>query len=77
MERWRKLTPRILLDHTTGFQNFRFINPDGKLDFKFDPRHALRLFGAKESTCSNSCSKPASGSMSARNANAACSTALA
>jgi CubicO group peptidase (beta-lactamase class C family) len=36
-ERWRKLTPRILLDHTTGFQNFRFINPDGKLDFKFDP----------------------------------------
>jgi len=36
-ERWRKLTPRILLDHTTGFPNFRFINPDGKLDFKFDP----------------------------------------
>jgi CubicO group peptidase (beta-lactamase class C family) len=36
-ERWRKLTPRILLDHTTGFQNFRFLNPDGKLDFKFDP----------------------------------------
>jgi len=35
--RWKKLTPRILLDHTTGFQNFRFINPDGKLDFKFDP----------------------------------------
>ncbi len=36
-ERWRKLTPRILLDHTTGFPNFRFLNPDGKLDFKFDP----------------------------------------
>jgi CubicO group peptidase (beta-lactamase class C family) len=36
-ERWRKLTPRILLDHTTGFPNFRFVNPDGKLDFKFDP----------------------------------------
>ncbi len=36
-ERWRKLTPRILLDHTSGFQNFRFINPNGKLDFKFDP----------------------------------------
>jgi CubicO group peptidase (beta-lactamase class C family) len=35
--RWKKLTPRILLNHTTGFQNFRFINPDGKLDFKFDP----------------------------------------
>ena len=36
-ERWRKLTPRILLDHTSGFPNFRFINPDGKLDFKFEP----------------------------------------
>ena len=36
-ERWRKLTPRILLDHTAGFPNFRFLNPDGKLDFKFDP----------------------------------------
>ncbi len=36
-ERWRKLTPRILLDHTTGFPNFRFLNADGKLDFKFDP----------------------------------------
>ncbi|CAN5433255.1 hypothetical protein BH18VER2_BH18VER2_00480 [soil metagenome] len=36
-ERWRKLTPRILLDHTTGFPNFRFLNLDEKLDFKFDP----------------------------------------
>ncbi|MBA3544666.1 MAG: beta-lactamase family protein [Chthoniobacterales bacterium] len=36
-ERWRKLTPRILLDHTSGFPNFRFLNPDEKLDFKFDP----------------------------------------
>lgn len=36
-ERWRKLTPRILLDHTPGFPNFRFMNADGKLDFKFDP----------------------------------------
>lgn len=35
--RWKLLTPRMLLDHTPGFQNFRFINPDGKLDFKFDP----------------------------------------
>jgi CubicO group peptidase (beta-lactamase class C family) len=35
--RWKKLTPRMLLDHTPGFPNFRFINPDGKLDFKFDP----------------------------------------
>jgi CubicO group peptidase (beta-lactamase class C family) len=35
--RWTKITPRMLLDHTAGFPNFRFINPDGKLDFKFDP----------------------------------------
>jgi CubicO group peptidase (beta-lactamase class C family) len=35
--RWKALTPRMLLDHTPGFPNFRFVNPDGKLDFKFDP----------------------------------------
>jgi CubicO group peptidase (beta-lactamase class C family) len=35
--RWKSLTPRMLLDHTPGFPNFRFVNPDGKLDFKFDP----------------------------------------
>jgi len=35
--RWKSLTPRILMSHTSGFPNFRFLNPDGKLDFKFDP----------------------------------------
>ncbi|WP_095986808.1 serine hydrolase domain-containing protein [Cystobacter fuscus] len=35
--RWKRLTPRMLLSHTPGFPNFRFLNPDGKLDFKFDP----------------------------------------
>src|SRR3954467_14727855 len=35
--RWKLLTPRMLLDHSPGFPNFRFLNPDGKLDFKFDP----------------------------------------
>lgn len=35
--RWKALTPRMVLDHTTGFPNFRFLNKDGKLDFKFDP----------------------------------------
>lgn len=35
--RWRSLTARMLLDHTPGFPNFRFLNADGKLDFKFDP----------------------------------------
>lgn len=36
-ERWRKLTPRILLSHRSGFANFGFLEPDGKLRFHFDP----------------------------------------
>jgi CubicO group peptidase (beta-lactamase class C family) len=36
-ERWRKLTPRILLTHSAGFSNFGFLEPDGKLKFHFDP----------------------------------------
>ena len=28
-ERWRKLTPRILLTHSAGFANFGFLEPDG------------------------------------------------
>ncbi len=36
-ERYKKLTTRILLSHTTGFPNFRWLNPNNKLDFKFDP----------------------------------------
>jgi CubicO group peptidase (beta-lactamase class C family) len=35
--RWRKLTFRILLDHTTGFANFSWAEPDGKLRFHSDP----------------------------------------
>lgn len=36
-ERWRALTPRMLLGHSTGFPNFRWLNPDEKLDIKFTP----------------------------------------
>jgi CubicO group peptidase (beta-lactamase class C family) len=36
-ERWRKLTPRILLTHSSGFANFAFVEQDGKLRFHFDP----------------------------------------
>ncbi len=36
-ERWRKITPRILLTHSAGFANFGFLEPDGKLRFHFDP----------------------------------------
>lgn len=35
--RWKKLTTRMLLSHTTGFPNYRFTNTDGKLDFKLEP----------------------------------------
>jgi len=35
--RWRDLTFRILLDHTTGFANFSWLEPDGKLRFHRDP----------------------------------------
>lgn len=36
-ERWRRLTPRILLTHSSGFANFGFFEPDGKLKFHFEP----------------------------------------
>lgn len=36
-ERWRLLTPRMLLNHASGFANFRFLEPDGKLRFHFTP----------------------------------------
>ena len=36
-ERWRKLTPRILLTHSAGFANFGFLEPDRKLRINFDP----------------------------------------
>jgi CubicO group peptidase (beta-lactamase class C family) len=36
-QRWRKLTPRILLTHTSGFANLRWFEPDQKLRFHFEP----------------------------------------
>ena len=36
-DRWRKLTPRILLSHTSGLANFAFLEPDQKMRFHFDP----------------------------------------
>jgi CubicO group peptidase (beta-lactamase class C family) len=35
--RWRKITPRMCLNHSTGFSNFWFIEPDQKLRIHFDP----------------------------------------
>jgi CubicO group peptidase (beta-lactamase class C family) len=36
-ERWRQLTPRILLSHTSGFANMRFLEEDRRLRFHFAP----------------------------------------
>jgi CubicO group peptidase (beta-lactamase class C family) len=36
-ERWRALTPRIVLTHTTGFANFRWIEDDKRLRFHWQP----------------------------------------
>lgn len=35
--RWRKLTLRILMNHSSGFQNFRWLDADEKLRFHRDP----------------------------------------
>jgi CubicO group peptidase (beta-lactamase class C family) len=35
--RWEKLTPRMCLTHSTGFNNFWFIEPDQKLRIHFEP----------------------------------------
>ena len=35
--RWAKITARHALNHATGFANFGFLEPDGKLRIHFDP----------------------------------------
>lgn len=35
--RWQALTPRMLLAHSGGFANFRWLEPDGRLRIHFDP----------------------------------------
>lgn len=36
-ERWRRLTARILLTHSSGFANFYFLEPDRQLRIHFEP----------------------------------------
>ncbi|MAQ75886.1 MAG: serine hydrolase [Aquimarina sp.] len=36
-KRYKKLTPRIVLTHQTGFPNWRYLNDDNTLAFEFDP----------------------------------------
>jgi CubicO group peptidase (beta-lactamase class C family) len=35
--RWERITPRMLLSHTSGLPNWRFVKANGKLAFDFDP----------------------------------------
>lgn len=45
-ERWRKITPRMLLTHSAGFNNFAFDEPDGKLRIHFEPGARYAYSGA-------------------------------
>jgi CubicO group peptidase (beta-lactamase class C family) len=36
-QRWRVITPRMTLTHSTGFANFAFLEPDRRLRIHFDP----------------------------------------
>jgi len=36
-KRYKKLTPRIILTHQTGFPNWRYMNKSNKLTFEFEP----------------------------------------
>lgn len=36
-QRWKLITPRMVLNHSTGFANFSFLEPDGKLRIHFLP----------------------------------------
>lgn len=36
-ERWKMITPRMAMTHSTGFANFADLEPDGRLRIHFDP----------------------------------------
>ncbi len=36
-DRYKRITARLVLSHQTGWPNFRWLNPDRKLDFKYAP----------------------------------------
>ena len=44
-ERWKKITPRILLTHSSGFRNFSWDEPDQKLRINFAPGNRYSYSG--------------------------------
>lgn len=44
-ERYKKITARMCLEHTTGFPNFRWFEPDKKLRIKFEPGSRVSYSG--------------------------------
>jgi len=44
-ERYKLITARMVLSHTSGFPNWRFFNEDGKLDIKFTPGTSFQYSG--------------------------------
>ena len=45
-ERWRAITPRMLLSHSSGLPNLPVLEPDGKLRLHFDPSARFAYSGA-------------------------------
>lgn len=43
--RHKKLTPRLILSHQTGFKNWRWLSDNKKLNFDFDPGTAYQYSG--------------------------------
>ncbi|CAN5605685.1 hypothetical protein BH18VER1_BH18VER1_06750 [soil metagenome] len=52
-ERWRKITPRMVLTHSTGFGNFGFLESDGKLRIHNDPGTRYAYSGEGLSCCNS------------------------
>jgi CubicO group peptidase (beta-lactamase class C family) len=44
-DRWRRITPRILLTHSSGLANFAFLEPDRKMRLHFDPGNRYAYSG--------------------------------
>jgi CubicO group peptidase (beta-lactamase class C family) len=43
--RWQRVTPRILLSHTSSLHNFAFLEPDKKMHLRAEPGTAYRYSG--------------------------------